>query len=70
LYSNYTYYVSDDLKYGSSWREVSGEFTTGADTKVLILHVSRVPAGGAIRGKLWIDDFRLVQKTSAPAEER
>jgi tetratricopeptide (TPR) repeat protein len=70
LYSNYTYFLSDDLKYGSSWRDVSGEFTTGADTKVLILHVSRVPAGSAIRGKLWIDDFRLVQKSAAQAEAR
>jgi tetratricopeptide (TPR) repeat protein len=64
LYSSKTYFLSDELKYGSSWRNVTGEFTTDADTKIVILHVPRLPAGGAIRGKLWIDDFRLVKRTA------
>jgi hypothetical protein len=62
LYTANTYYLSDELKYGSSWRNVSGEFTTAADAKMLVLRVLRVPAGSAIRGKLWIDDFRLIEK--------
>jgi hypothetical protein len=61
LYAGNTYFLSDELKYGSSWRNVSGEFTT-ADTRVLVLRVLRIPAGGAIRGKLWIGDFRLAEK--------
>jgi hypothetical protein len=68
LYDSTTYFLSDELKYGSAWRNVTGEFTTGADTRILMLHVSRVPAGSPIRGKLWIDDLSLVQKKSDVAE--
>jgi hypothetical protein len=67
LYSSNVYYLSNELKYGSSWRNEAGEFTTGPDTRMLALHVTRVPAGAAIRGKLWIDDFRLVEKKPAEA---
>jgi hypothetical protein len=28
-----------------------------------VLRVARVPAGSPIRGKLWIDDFVLVEKS-------
>jgi tetratricopeptide (TPR) repeat protein len=62
LYAGNTYFLSDELKYGSSWKNVSGGFTTSADTRALVLRVPRIPAGGAIRGKLWIGDFRLTKK--------
>jgi hypothetical protein len=65
IYSNKVFFQSDDLKFGSSWRQVSGTFTTDADTRMLVLRVARVPAGSPIRGKLWIDDFRLVEKSRA-----
>jgi len=65
IYSNKVFLQSDDLKFGSSWRQVSGNFTTDADTKMLVLRVARVPAGSPIRGKLWIDDFRLVEKSNS-----
>jgi len=64
LYTGKIYFESDDLKFGSSWRQVSGDVTTEGDTKIIVLRVTRVPAGSAIRGKLWIDDFRLVEKTA------
>ncbi len=64
LYSNKIFFQSDDLKFGSAWREVSGTFASDADTRMLVLRVARVPAGSPIRGKLWIDDFRLVEKSS------
>ena len=66
LYSSKAFFMSDELKYGSAWRNVNGEFTTDGDTQILVLRVARVPAGMAIRGKLWIDDFRLIEK---PADE-
>ncbi len=65
IYSNKVFFQSDDLKFGSAWRQVSGAFTTDADTRMLVLRVARVPAGSPIRGKLWIDDFRLVEKSQA-----
>jgi hypothetical protein len=63
IYSNKVFFQSDDLKFGSAWREVSGSFTSDADTRMLVLRVARVPAGSPIRGKLWIDDFHLVEKS-------
>ena len=65
IYSSKVFFKSDDLKFGSSWRQVSGTFTTDYDTRMLVLRVARVPAGSPIRGKLWIDDFRLVEKSLA-----
>jgi tetratricopeptide (TPR) repeat protein len=55
-------YDSDELKEAGFWKSAIGDFTTGADTKLLVLHVRRLPEGSPIRGKLWVDDFRLVAK--------
>lgn len=66
FYGSTTYYLSDELKYASSWQSATGEFTTGPETRIIALRVVRIPSGGAIRGKLWIDDFRLIEK---PASE-
>ena len=65
LYSSQSYFLSDELKFGSVWKSVSAEFTTGPETKVLVLRVQRLPAGSPLRGKIWIDDFRLVEKPVA-----
>ena len=55
-------YDSDELKEAGFWKSASGDFTTGDDCKLLVLHIRRLPAGSPIRGKLWVDDFRLVAK--------
>ena len=55
-------YDSDELKEAGFWKSANGEFTTGPDTKLLILHIRRLPEGSPIRGKLWVDDFHLVLK--------
>ncbi|HST10714.1 MAG TPA: hypothetical protein VLL05_10080 [Terriglobales bacterium] len=65
LYTDKIFFQSDDLKFGSAWREVSGNFTSDAESRMLVLRVVRVPAGSPIRGKLWVDDFRLVEKPVA-----
>ena len=62
LYKESTYFVSDELKDADFWKPVNGTFTTGPDTKLLVLRVQRFPAGSPIKGKLWIDSVRLVQK--------
>jgi tetratricopeptide (TPR) repeat protein len=56
------YFVSEELKNADYWKQVGGTFSTGADTKLLVLRIERVPAGNAIRGKLWIDGVRLTQE--------
>jgi tetratricopeptide (TPR) repeat protein len=63
MYSPTTiYYDSDELKDAGFWKLASGDFTTAAECKLLVVHVRRLPAGSPIRGKLWIDDFRLARK--------
>ncbi len=61
-YTQEILYDSDELKEAGFWKSVNGEFTTGGDCKLLVLHIRRLPAGSPIRGKLWVDDFRLVAK--------
>jgi tetratricopeptide (TPR) repeat protein len=61
-YTRAILYDSDELKEAGFWKSATGNFTTGADTKLVILHVRRLPEGSPIRGKLWVDDFRLTPK--------
>jgi tetratricopeptide (TPR) repeat protein len=64
MYSQVIYFDSDELNEAGFWKSVDGEFTTGPDCKLVVLHVRRLPAGSPIRGKLWVDDFHLVRKPS------
>ena len=64
MYTQAVYYDSDELKDAGFWKSADGEFTTGADCKLVVLHVRRIPEGSPIRGKLWIGDFRLARKPS------
>ncbi len=61
LYTENTYFSSDELKDADFWKEVSGSFTTGPEAKLLLLRIQRDPPGMPIRGKLWIDDVRLAE---------
>jgi len=64
MYTQAVYYESDELKDADFWKPVDGEFTTGPDCKLVVLHIRRLPVGSPIRGKLWVDDLRLVRKPS------
>jgi tetratricopeptide (TPR) repeat protein len=64
VYSQAVYYESEELKDAGFWKSADGEFTTGPDCKLVVLHIRRLPAGSPIRGKLWVDDFHLTQKSS------
>ncbi len=61
-YSQAVLYDSDELRETGFWKSATGEFTTPNDCRLLLLHVRRIPEGSPIRGKLWVDDFRLVAK--------
>jgi tetratricopeptide (TPR) repeat protein len=63
VYTGQTYFLSEELRDGAFWKSVVGELTTGPATNLLVLRIQRIPAGNAIHGKLWIDDFRLVEKS-------
>jgi tetratricopeptide (TPR) repeat protein len=61
-YTKAVLYDSDELKEAGFWKSATGEFTTGNDCKLVLLHIRRLPEGSPIRGKLWVDDFHLVAK--------
>src|ERR1700683_1345995 len=61
-YTQAVLYDSDELKEAGFWKSVTGEFSTANDCKLLVLHIRRLPEGDPIRGKLWVDDFRLAVK--------
>jgi hypothetical protein len=64
LYTHQVYYESEELKDAGFWKSADGEFTTGPDCKIVVVHIRRLPAGSPIRGKLWVGDFHLTQKPS------
>ena len=63
VYTQTVYYESEELKDAGFWKSANGEFTTGPDCKLLVLHLRRLPAGSPIRGKLWVDDFHITRKS-------
>jgi tetratricopeptide (TPR) repeat protein len=64
FYSKTIYYESGELREAGFWKSADGEFTTGPDCKLLLLHLRRLPEHSPIRGKLWVDDLRLTKKPS------
>lgn len=44
------------------WDEQSIMFTTPANTKLVRVYVGRVTGAGLIRGKLWLDNFRMYER--------
>lgn len=63
-YTGAHYFSSGDLRNTDVWHDIKGEFKTGTDTQLLAVHLVRVPPDSPIRGKLWIDDFRLTEKAT------
>jgi tetratricopeptide (TPR) repeat protein len=60
-YSQDFLFSSDDFTNADYWRQVNGKFTTGPATKLIVVRVQRNPPGSPIKGKVWIDDLRIVQ---------
>jgi tetratricopeptide (TPR) repeat protein len=65
MYTQDIYYESEELKDAGFWKSADGDFTTGPDCKLVVLHLRRLPAGSPIRGKLWVGDFHLTRKPDA-----
>jgi hypothetical protein len=68
FYTQESLFDSEELNDSPVWRQVSGQFKTGPETKLLQLRIRRVPAGSPIRGKLWIDNVRLQHKQEENAK--
>lgn len=58
-YTGTPLYASDSLNDADFWKEVHSQVTTPDSTTLLRLAIERFPAGAAIRGKLWLDNFQL-----------
>jgi tetratricopeptide (TPR) repeat protein len=61
-YSDTSYVLTDDALGTNPWRVHHARFQTGPNTNLVLLKIVRQPAGPLIRGKLWIDDLKLVEK--------
>lgn len=61
-YTNVSYVLTDDLLGTNPWHLQQARFHTGPNTNLLFLKIIRQPAAPLIRGKLWIDDVRLIEK--------
>jgi tetratricopeptide (TPR) repeat protein len=61
-YTNASYVLTDDLLGTNPWRLQQVRFQTGPNTNLVLLKIVRQPANTLIRGKVWIDDLRLVEK--------
>ncbi len=53
--------TTDEILGSTPWREVSRTFSTGPSTALVSLELKR-PAGTLIRGKIIIDDVRVVKE--------
>jgi hypothetical protein len=60
-YTNYSYVLTEDTLGTTPWRLHEARFQTGPTTNLLVLKIVRVPSQPLIRGKLWIDDVKLVE---------
>jgi len=68
-YSAANYFSSEELKDADYWKLMRGEFSTGPDSRLLVLRLQHLPAEAAIRGRLWLDGFRLIKEPRQEAGE-
>jgi len=61
-YTGASYVLTDDFLGTHSWQLQQAQFRTGPRTELLLLSVTRQPGNPLIRGKMWIDDFELIEK--------
>lgn len=57
------YVLTDDLLGSTPWHRQQAHFRTGPQTNLVFVKITREPPGPLIRGKLWVDDVRLVEKS-------
>jgi tetratricopeptide (TPR) repeat protein len=60
-YTKASYVLTDDTLNTTPWRLQQARFQTGPNTNLLWVKIVRDPARPLIRGKLWIDDVKLVE---------
>ncbi|HKU24807.1 MAG TPA: carbohydrate binding domain-containing protein [Candidatus Sulfotelmatobacter sp.] len=63
-YTLSTYALTDDLLGSTPWHKQQARFRTGPQTNLVFVKITRDPPGPLIRGKLWVDDIKLVERNS------
>jgi tetratricopeptide (TPR) repeat protein len=58
--------LSEPLTDANGWQKATATFKTDSETTLVLLKLLRLPQGNILRGKVWIDDVAVVQKSSAP----
>jgi hypothetical protein len=61
-YSGDNLLLTDDVLDTHPWQEIKGWFRVPAGTELLAVKIIRAPANTRIRGRVWIDDLRLVKR--------
>jgi hypothetical protein len=61
-YTGTSYVLTDDILGTNPWHPEQAQFHTGANTKLVLLKIVREPANPLIRGKLWIDELKLMEQ--------
>jgi tetratricopeptide (TPR) repeat protein len=60
LYTHKQYVLTDGVTGSTGWQELQSEFTTGLEDDLLLVRIARGPSQRLIRGKIWVDDVKLV----------
>jgi lipopolysaccharide biosynthesis regulator YciM len=61
-YSGASFLLTDDILGTNPWHPEDAQFHTGPNTKLVLLKIVRQPSDPLIRGKLWIDELKIVEK--------
>jgi tetratricopeptide (TPR) repeat protein len=61
-YTGDTILLTDDILDTHSWHEIRGSFRAPEKTQLATIRIIRSPGNTMIRGRVWIDDLRLVPR--------
>jgi Tfp pilus assembly protein PilF len=61
-YSGVNFLLTDDVLDTHPWQQIKGTLRVPANTELLAVKIVRAPANTRIRGRVWIDDLRLVKR--------
>ncbi len=61
-FSGATLLLTDDVLDTHPWQEMTGTLRVPAGTELIAVKIVRAPADTRIRGRVWIDDLRLVKR--------
>ncbi len=61
-YSGANLLLTDDVLDTHPWQKIKGTLRVPAQTELLAVKIVRAPANTRIRGRVWIDDLRLVKR--------